>query len=287
MKNQFENAHFDGYIIRIGFKIGRSVPRANGGAKEVDLLGRERVSEKMDDKIVVRKPENIHRTHGSIENGTFLGRWHFSFDQYNDPRYMHFGTLRVFNDDTLSPGAVWPLHPHHDIEVVTYCAEGEFRHADERGEGGILKKGWVQHTTVGSGMWHSEINNRKDEPMRFIQMWFIPSKKELRPSVEQMAVDQKERTDRLLLLVSNEDSDGLKIFSDARVYSSFLRAGHRVKHGMKASRGVYLYVVEGGAIRVNEHRVLALGAAKITGELDIHIEAERDSELLLVEVGLV
>ena len=240
----------------------------------------------MDGKIVVRKSESIYRNHGSIENGTFLGRWHFSFDQYHDPQFMHFGTLRVFNDDTLSPGAVWPLHPHHDIEVVTYCAEGEFRHADESGQGGILKKGWVQHTTVGSGMWHSEINNRKDEPMRFIQMWFFPSKKELKPSVEQMAVDQKERTNRLLLLVSNEDSDGLKIFSDAKVYSSFLQAGHRVKHEIKANRGTYLYVLEEGPIHVNEHRVFALGAAKIIGALEIDVEAERDAELLLVEVQL-
>jgi len=241
----------------------------------------------MDDKIVVRKSENIHRTHGTIENGTFLGRWHFSFDQYHDPQYMHFGTLRVFNDDTLSPGAVWPLHPHHDIEVVTYCAEGEFRHADERGQGAILKKGWVQHTTVGSGMWHSEINNRKDEPMRFIQMWFFPSEKGLKPSVEQMAVDQKDRTNRFLLLVSNEDSDGLKIFSEAKVYSSFLQAGHRVRHEIKANRGGYLYVLEGGPIRVNEHLVSGLGAAKITGELETVVEAGRDAELLLVEVGLV
>jgi len=240
----------------------------------------------MEDKIVVRKPETIHRAHGSIQNGSFLGRWHFSFDQYHDPGYMHFGTLRVFNDDTLSPGAVWPLHPHHEIEVVTYCADGEFRHADEHGEGGVLKKGWVQHTTVGSGMWHSEINNRPDAPMRFIQMWFSPSKQGLKPSVEQMAVDQKDRTNRFLLLVSNEDSDGLKIFSDAKVYSSFLQAGHRVKHEIKANRGGYLYVLEGGPIRVNEHLVSALGAAKITGELEIAVEAERDAELFLVEVQL-
>ena len=240
----------------------------------------------MEDKIVVRKPETIHRAHGSIQNGSFLGRWHFSFDQYHDPGYMHFGTLRVFNDDTLSPGAVWPLHPHHEIEVVTYCADGEFRHADEHGEGGVLKKGWVQHTTVGSGMWHSEINNRPDAPMRFIQMWFSPSKQGLKPSVEQMAVDQKDRINRFLLLVSNEDSDGLKIFSDAKVYSSFLQAGHRVKHEIKANRGGYLYVLEGGPIRVNEHLVSALGAAKITGELEIAVEAERDAELFLVEVQL-
>ena len=98
--------------------------------------------------ITVRKAEDIYQAEGEIENGTFQGRWHFSFGEYYDPRYKGFGTLWVLNDDTLSPGAVWPLHPHRDIEVVTYCAAGEFRHADEHGEGGVLKKGWVQHTTV-------------------------------------------------------------------------------------------------------------------------------------------
>jgi redox-sensitive bicupin YhaK (pirin superfamily) len=122
--------------------------------------------------------------------------------------------------------------------------------------------------------------------MRFIQMWFSPSKQGLKPSVEQMAVDQKDRTNRFLLLVSNEDSDGLKIFSDAKVYSSFLQAGRRVKYEIKANRGGYLYVLEGGPIRVNEHLVSALGAAKITGELEIAVEAERDAELFLVEVQL-
>src|SRR4030042_1900309 len=110
---------------------------------------------------------------------------------------MRFGALRVFNDHTLSPGATWPLHPHRDNEVVTYCAEGEFRHADEHGVGGILKKGWVQHTTVGKGMWHSEINNRTDAPLRFIQMWFLPSVHGSEPSVEQKAVEQTARTNRL------------------------------------------------------------------------------------------
>src|SRR3989338_706403 len=124
--------------------------------------------------IIVRRAKDIYQAKGEIENGTFHGRWHFSFDEYHDSRYVNFGSLRVFNDDTLSPGAVWPLHPHRDIEVVTYCASGEFRHADERGEGDVLKKGWAQHTTVGRGLFHSEINNLPDQPMRFIQIWFMP-----------------------------------------------------------------------------------------------------------------
>ncbi|MEJ2696457.1 MAG: pirin family protein [Candidatus Sulfobium sp.] len=194
-------------------------------------------------------------------NGTFHGRWHFSFGDNYDPQHVQFGMLRVFNDDTLSPGAVWPLHPHHDIEVVTYCAEGEFRHADQRGKGSVLKKGWVQHTTVGSGMWHSEINNGTDMPMRFIQMWFTPSKKELAPSVEQKAVEKNDRTNRLLPLVSNEYRDTLPIHSDAAVYSCFLQRAHSIGHSLKEGRGAYIYVLEGNPVEVNGNHTEVLGAA--------------------------
>ncbi len=161
--------------------------------------------------IKLRTPAEIYQAHGQIGNGTFHGRWHFSFDRYHDPDHVQFGTVRVFNDDTLSPGAVWPLHPHREIEVVTYCAEGEFRHADEHGVGGVLQKGWVQHTTVGKGMLQSEINNRADESMRFIQMWFIPSKRRLEPAVQQRRVEREDRANRFLLLVSNQDAEALPI----------------------------------------------------------------------------
>lgn len=238
-------------------------------------------------EIIIRPPETIYQIHGEIENGTFHGRWHFSFDEYTDPDYMHFGTLRVFNDDTLSPGAVWPLHPHREIEVVTYCAEGEFRHADERGKGGILRKGWVQHTTVGSGMMHSEINNSKTLPMRFIQMWFLPSLHRLEPSVEQKKVERTERTDRLLPLVSTRHSDALFIHSDAEVHACFLRKGTTVEHQIKKGRGGYLYVLEGAGLKVNGHQIPALGAVKAKGALTLNITALGDSELLLIDVLLV
>ncbi|HLC18089.1 MAG TPA: pirin family protein [Thermodesulfobacteriota bacterium] len=237
--------------------------------------------------IVVRLPEDIHQAEGPIEGGTFRGRWHFSFGDYSDPGFRRFGALRVFNDDTISPGAVWPLHPHRDIEVVTYCAGGEFLHADEHGEGGVLKKGDVQHTTVGRGMWHSEINNRRDAPMRFIQMWFYPSVEGLTPTVEQKAVKKAERTNRLLPLVSPVHAEALFIHSDARIYSSFLEEGKLVKHAIEAQRGVYLYVVEGGPVRVDGERVPVLGAVKVEGEEGIAIKAGGDSELLVVDVVMV
>ncbi len=236
--------------------------------------------------IAVRKAQNIYQADGEIENGTFHGRWHFSFDEYYDRRYMHFGTLRVFNDDTLSPGAIWPLHPHRDIEVVTYCAEGEFRHADQRGEGGILKKGWVQHTTVGRGMFHSEINNLPDEPMRFIQMWFAPLRHGLSPSVQQKQVTREERMNRLLALVSNDDQGSLPIASDAKVYSCFLQKGKTVPYQLREGYGGYLYAVEGGGITANDQAMRPLDAAMITGETEFLLKADDDTELLLVVVPL-
>jgi redox-sensitive bicupin YhaK (pirin superfamily) len=235
--------------------------------------------------ITIRQPETIYKAQGEIDNGTFSGRWHFSFDEYYDDNYMHFGNLRVFNDDTLSPGAVWPLHPHREIEVVTYCAEGEFRHADENGKGGVLKKGWVQHTTVGSGMWHSEINNRKDLPMRFIQMWFIPSKHNLNPSVEQRQIEKKDRTNKLLLFVSDKNSDALKIFSDAEVYSCFLQKNKVVKFSLQTGRGAYLYILEGGPVSLNANIVPALGAAEITDETQLILTSQNDAELLLIDTA--
>ena len=236
--------------------------------------------------LAIRTPESIYRTEGTIEKGTFRGRWHFSFGDYFDPKFVDFGTLGVFNDDTLSPGAVWPLHPHKEIEVVTYCIEGEFRHADERGSGGILQKGWVQHTTVGSGMWHSEINNRKDMPMRFIQMWFRPSAPDLQASVEQRKVEVSERTNKFLPLVSNNHPGALTISSEARVFSCFLQNGHEVSLRLEADWGAYLCLLEGGPVEVNDKTISVYGAAMIRDQEWIDVAAKGDAELILVEVGL-
>ena len=236
--------------------------------------------------ITVRSPESIYKAQGEIENGSFNGRWHFSFDEYYDRQNARFGNLRVFNDDTLSPGAVWPLHPHQEIEVVTYCADGEFRHADENGKGGVLKKGWVQHTTVGSGMWHSEINNRKDLPMRFIQMWFIPSQHGLKPSVEQRQIEKKDRTNKLFLLVSNKNPDALKMFSDAEVYSCFLQKEKTVELSLQKGRGAYLYILEAGPVSLNGNIIPALGTAKITDETNLALTAQNDAELLLIDTAI-
>ena len=236
--------------------------------------------------IEFRPPESIFQTDGVIQNGTFHGRWHFSFDTYRDPAHIRFGTLRVFNDDTLSPGAIWPLHPHTQNEVVTYVASGEFRHEDEHGKGGLLRKGWVQHTTVGRGMFHSEINARSDMPMRFIQMWFLPEELNLEPSVEQKAVDRADRTGRWFALVSQTQPGALPIRSDAHVLAAYLppggssstislRAGERTSTSWRADRSM-----------LGAQQMVPLSAAAITGPETIAVSTALEAELLLIDVNL-
>ena len=133
-------------------------------------------------------------------------------------------------------------------------------------------------------MWHSEINNLPDQPMRFIQMWFYPAEHGLEPSVEQNAIEKRDRTDRFLPLVSNRDQGALSIAADARIFSSFLHAGKMEHYDLATGRGIYLYVLEGGPITVSNVKVPLLGSAMITAEKAIDVVAEQDAELLLVEV---
>ncbi len=236
----------------------------------------------------VRDPQSIYRFETPLVNGKFSGRWHFIFgdnDNY-DPLYKDFGTLCAFNDNTFTPGAVWPLHWHHGHEMVTYIVDGEFRHEDEHGKGSVLRKGWVQHTTAGSGLWHAKINNRSDLPLRFIQMLFYPALDHLNPSVEQKAFKLADMTGCFLPLVSNRDKGTLPIASDARVYSGFFRPGTATCYNLEPGRGIYLYVLKGGPVFVNGAGVPAFGAAMITEEKRIDVIPVQDAELLLVDVKL-
>jgi len=232
--------------------------------------------------ITIRRDREIFETDG----GWFHARWHFSFDRYRDPDWTQFGSLRVFNDDRLVPGADWPMHPHRDIEGLTYVVEGTFRHADSLdGEYRLLPAGSAQRMTLGSGAWHSEQNASDTEPMRFIQMWIMPRERGLAPSVEQRVFTKEDRTDRLLRIISGEGGDSVLVHQDAAVYVSSLSPGAEVAGEFADDRGGYLYVIQ-GAVRVNGEGLSTGDAAKIWSEPLIAVEADEPSELILVEVRL-
>jgi redox-sensitive bicupin YhaK (pirin superfamily) len=221
-----------------------------------------------------------------VDGGWFRARWHFSFDTYYDPEYMQFGTLRVFNDDRLVPGATWPMHPHKDIEGLTYVVEGSFRHEDDvGGPPGPLPAGSVQRMTLGRGAWHSEQNASETEPMRFIQVWIMPAELGLEPGVEQKVFTEQDRTDRLLKAISGDDGEAVLVHQDAHVFVSRLQPEVEVAHELAAGRGVYLYLIEGDADVVGE-RMKTGDAAEIWDEPSIPIHANGSSELILVDVAL-
>ncbi len=232
--------------------------------------------------LQVRRDSEIYRAEG----GWFEARWHFSFDAYRDPENMGWGPLRVFNDDRLVPGAVWPLHPHRDIEGLTYVVEGTFKHEDDQGNNGVIPAGSVQRMTLGSGAWHSEQNGSETEPMRFIQMWIMPTERGLTPSVEQKVFTTEDRTDRLLEVISPDGGEAILVHGDASVFVGRLTPGAEVEHRFTGTgRGGYLYVME-GSLEVPGEKLGTGDAVKISGEDAIAFRPVEPTELILVDVSL-
>ena len=232
--------------------------------------------------IVIRRDSEIYDTEG----GWFHARWHFSFDRYSDPENDGFGAMRVFNDDRLIAGAIWPLHPHRDVEGITYVVEGTFGHEDNVGGAyGPLPAGSVQRMTLGSGALHSEQNASQTEPMRFIQIWILPDTAGLTPEVEQRIFTREDRTNRLLKVVGPEGGAVVRVHQDAAVYLASLAPGSEVAHSIGEGRGAYVYLI-GGAATFDDQDVSTGDAAKVTGQPELRIRAREQSELILVDVPM-
>ena len=231
--------------------------------------------------LTVRRDQEIHREDG----GWFRAAWHFSFDRYRDPDQMGIGPLRVFNHDQLAPGAVWPMHPHTDVEGITYVWKGTFRHADSLGNDGILHPGGIQLMTLGSGAEHSEQNGSQTEPMEFLQLWILPDTPGLPPEVQQRQFTTDQRSDRLLKVIGPEGGEVIRVHQDAGVYLAALAPGREVTHGLGAGRGGYLYLIEGG-LEVGGQALRTGDAAKISEEPSLRIRASEFAELILVDVPL-
>ena len=151
--------------------------------------------------ILIRNDQTIHHETGEW----FDSRWHFSFGNYrdSDPANEHFGAMRVFNDNRVFPGGGWALHPHRDVEALTYVIEGDFRHEDNVGGApGPLAAGSIQRMTLGNGGSHAELNASETDPMRFIGIWILPDTADLEPGVEQRVFTKADRTNKLLKVVA-------------------------------------------------------------------------------------
>ncbi|MEW6130470.1 MAG: pirin family protein [Acidobacteriota bacterium] len=210
--------------------------------------------------------------------------WLFSFDFYYDPENTAFGPLRVFNHDTIQPDSGFGMHPHKNMEIVTYVLEGTLDHKDSTGGIGHISAGEVQRMTAGRGIYHSEFNSSKAQAVKLLQMWVLPSQTGLEPGYEQKKFSIEERTGRLLPIASGRSANGaLSINQDVTFYVSRLNQGDAVAHALGDNRKAFLYVIE-GEVSVNGEALHSGDQARITETANLDLQASGDSEIILIDL---
>lgn len=219
-----------------------------------------------------------------LDGGWLSAYWLFSFDHYYDPQNISFGPLRVFNHDRVAPASGFPLHPHREMEIVTYVLEGELTHEDSTGGRGVIGAGEVQRMTAGTGIRHAEINASRRDPVRLLQMWVLPAQSGLEPSYEQKRFTLEDRAGRLLPIASGQGAEGaVKVNQDTTFYVSHLEPGERVGHTVGRDRRAFLYLIE-GAVEINGERYEAGDQARVTEVERLEIEGLETSELILIDL---
>ncbi|MFZ0819589.1 MAG: pirin family protein [Candidatus Acidiferrales bacterium] len=198
---------------------------------------------------IIRSADRHH-----LDAGWLSTHWHFSFDDYYDPANISFGPLRVFNDDVIRGGGGFPMHPHKEMEIVTYLIEGELEHRDSMGNIGRISPGEIQRMSAGTGVRHSEYNASDSKPLHLVQLWIIPAVAGLKPSWEQKKYSAEARSGKLLAIAEPENRGGdeaksaVQIHQDATIYTSLLAPKQSVKHTLAPGRRAYLFVVKGELI---------------------------------------
>lgn len=235
----------------------------------------------------VRKTLHRSSSRGGANFGWLQSRHTFSFGGYFDPERMHFGALRVLNDDLVAPGAGFPTHPHDNMEIVTIPLEGALEHKDTTGTDGVIRTGDVQIMSAGTGIAHSEYNHSSEDPVSFLQIWVLPRKKNIEPRYDQKAFDPDHRKDRFQILVSPEPSkETLWINQNAYFSMADISKGSQLTYEiMESGNGVYFFLIEGSAFVEGEtlgHRD-GLG---IQGSPSIAIQATASARILAMEVPM-
>jgi redox-sensitive bicupin YhaK (pirin superfamily) len=224
---------------------------------------------------------------GTADYGWLKPNYYFSFSQYYNPSKVHFGLLRVLNDDFIMGGGMFPPHPHDNMEIVTIPLTGAVEHRDNTGGHGIIKAGDVQIMSAGSGIQHSEANASKTEPLTLFQIWIFPKLKNITPRYDQRTFDIEDRNNKWQIVVSpREEDNALWINQDARFALANITAGNSIEYkNAFTGNGVFLVVIN-GTVEINGTKLNKRDALGIS-ETDVFtINAAEDAELLAIEVPM-
>lgn len=224
-----------------------------------------------------------HANHG------WLDSWHtFSFAQYHDPARVHFGVLRVLNDDTVAPGMGFGRHPHDNMEIISIPLQGALEHQDNTGTNQVIRQGDVQAMSAGTGILHSEKNASATEPVKFLQIWVFPDKRNVQPRYDQKTFTDADKRNKLVTVVSpvGANAGGVEIHQDAWFSLGKLDAGTRLTYDLhKEGNGAYAFILEGEAA-VNGEVLGRRDGLGISDGGQLSIEARGPVEILVMEVPM-
>jgi redox-sensitive bicupin YhaK (pirin superfamily) len=231
-------------------------------------------------KVLRKSAERGYAHHGWLES------WHsFSFADYRDPEHVHFGPLRVINEDIVQPNTGFGTHGHRDMEILTYVLRGTLRHRDSMGHGEDIRYGEVQVMSAGTGVQHSEVNPSPDEVVHLLQIWIIPDQQDLTPGYQQKLFPQADKQARWCLLASPDAGQGsLLIHQDARVSVARLDGAETLDYPIAPGRKAYLHVAR-GSLQANGNELTAGDALMYTDESAVKLSAAKEAEVLLFDMG--
>ena len=238
-------------------------------------------------KTIIHKAED----RGFANHGWLQANHSFSFAGWYNPEKVHFGALRVLNDDIIAPKMGFGTHPHDNMEIITIPLKGVFKHRDNMGDKWIpVVPGEVQVMSAGTGVQHSEINGSTDEYLSLFQIWIIPEERSVKPRYDQKTFDAEGRNGKLQTLVTSfkdKDETSLKIHQDAKISRIDLKGGESFTYDLKSeAHGVYVMTISGG-VSISDINLKSRDALGVSETSDFEINADEDSELLLIEVPML
>lgn len=232
----------------------------------------------------------IHKanTRGGADHGWLKAKHSFSFANYHDPERIHFGVLRVLNDDYIEGGMGFPMHPHDNMEIITIPLEGALEHKDSMGNKEVVKAGEIQVMSAGTGVYHSEYNHYKDKALKLFQIWLIPNKRNVTPRYDQMTLDVNQRRNKLQQILSpNENDEGVWIHQNAWFLMGTFDKDFKINYEVKQSEnGVYIMIVR-GTVKINGQDLEDRDAIGLQNIKQISIEAlTQDAEVLIMDIPM-
>ncbi|MGC8751127.1 pirin family protein [Hydrotalea sp.] len=224
---------------------------------------------------------------GIAQHGWLYSRHTFSFADYYNPERMHFGALRVLNDDTVAPGMGFSAHPHRNMEIISIPLSGDLHHKDNTGRDAIIKENDIQIMSAGSGIVHSETNANHNRQVKFLQIWVLPKELNITPRYQQITLNSDSLKNQLVTIVAPDNDKALWINQDAWFSLGKFDATTNINYQLhQPGNGVYVFVIEGSAT-INNTTLNNRDAMGITEASEIPIQIEAGSHILLMEVPMI